>query len=220
MYETDQKKWRRGAFRAAISVLAICAIPATVDANGLGESRPWQFRTSADRANLAGVADVVEKKKGGYYDGFTTVVNQTSTTNIGTQVNCNNVANATGNIADNAQGGNAPQTSVSGDIAADGSGNTATDQSNGDTGTDAGSTNSQTNDGSVTASVSGSDLTARSGTIQNGGTDNLLNNTQDNSGSQTATISGSEACNMAGSTLSGSVQSSEDGQIVTAGPLN
>lgn len=220
MYGKNHNKIFTGAITATVSLVAICAIPATLYANGLGESRPWQFRTSADRANLAGVADVVEKKKGGYYDGFTTVVNQTNTTNIGTQVNCNNVADATGNIADNSQGGNAPVTTASGDIGADADGNTATDQSNGDTGGDADSTSRQTNDGNVTASVNGSDVTSHTGTIQSGDTDNALNNTQDNSGWQTATIRDSEACNMAGSTLTGRVQSSEDGQIVTAGPLN
>lgn len=187
-------------------------------ANGLGENRAWQFRTSADRANLAGVADVVEKKKGGYYDGFTTVVNTTNVTNIGTQVNCNNIADATGNIADNGQSGNAPVQTADGSVASDASGNSSSGNIDGEDGSSSVDT-SQTNDGSVDAGVSDSDVLSSTGDVQAGSTHNALNNDQFNSGNQNATIADSTACDMAESTFSGAVDALVEGDSLN-GPLN
>ena len=126
--------------------------------NGLLENRPWQFQTSADKANKSVVLDLIERKKGGYYDGFNTYV--TNNTNIGSQVNCNNNANATGNIADNGQAG--PNTEANGDpnISADSTGNSDTTAAQAD-GMGSGTTSqsgSQDNSGPIDASVDNSDI--------------------------------------------------------------
>lgn len=96
-------------------ILAILAVAAaglsagnlsvgTAHANAFGESPPWQFRTTGDRANLAAIRDLIERKKGGYYDGFDSTTNITNNINntenfAGDQVNCNVSASATGNAS-------------------------------------------------------------------------------------------------------------------------
>lgn len=176
-------------------------------ANGFGESRSWQFDTSADKANKAGVADLVERKKGGYYDGFTTVVNSYSTTNIGTQINCTNAANATGNIADNGQVGNAPNIDSGNSVDSSATGNDSNMNSDGDQG---GASSDQSNSGAINSDTSNNSVSG-STTTQMGGNDQVLNNSQDNSGDQTATVSDSQACSMPGSSFSGNVDSVVNG---------
>lgn len=199
-------------FRAVGVVLCAFLAPAAF-ANGYLENRPWQFQTSADRANKAVVLDLIERKKGGFYDGFTTNIH--NETNIASQINCNNNANATGNIADNGQAG--PNTSSNGTptISADGTGNsdTATAAEDLSSGGLTSQTSSQTNSGQITATVGDSDIQNSFGNVTNGGTDQALNNNQDNSGTQTAGVDSSTACNMTGSTVTGTVNAPRSGPL-------
>lgn len=43
-------------------------------ANGFGENRPWQFASPSERNARASTLDLMERKKGGYYDGFGTEI--------------------------------------------------------------------------------------------------------------------------------------------------
>ena len=184
-------------------------------ANGLGEGTSWQFRSSAERANLAVVTDMIEKKKGGYYNGFGTT--NYVTTNIGVQVNCNTVADATGNLADSNMGGSTPSQNASADITADSVGNEVTDGAQEQSGSGA---SDQDNSGSIGSEVDDSSVLSTNGSVSTGDTDNILNNDQDNSGSQLATIDGSTTCDLSNSTLEGDVITTTTGTTVTAGPLN
>ncbi|RXV58883.1 hypothetical protein C6W92_16105 [Roseovarius sp. A46] len=206
--------------------------------NGLFENRPWQFQTSADKANKAFVLDIIERKQGGFYDGFNTY----NTTNIGTQVFCNNNANATGNIADNGQAG--PNTSNNGapSISADSTANSDTTNSQSDgfgnggtlstsnSSQDTSQTNvansgeiqpgvttnqdtSQTNSGAIDSGVDNSTIDNSLGDVTNGDTNQALNNDQVNSGNQTAGIDGT-ACNFDRPNMTGS------GTSLGSGPLN
>lgn len=55
----------------AVLVTGICG-PAI--ANGFGENRPWQFATPGERNARASTLDLMERKQGGFYDGFGTEV--------------------------------------------------------------------------------------------------------------------------------------------------
>src|SRR5690606_14512636 len=68
------------------------------------EGMPWQFESPTDKANNAGVLDMMERKKGGYYNSFQTTNYITNTTNIKRQYNCAVSASATGSAADSSQG--------------------------------------------------------------------------------------------------------------------
>ncbi|VVT18124.1 conserved hypothetical protein [Roseovarius sp. EC-SD190] len=197
----------------ALAGVAACA-PILALANGYLENRPWQFQTTTDRANKAVVLDLIERKKGGFYDGFTTNIH--NETNIGSQINCNNNANATGNIADNGQAGPNTESNGTPSISAEGIGNTdsgtaADDPSSSGSTTQ---TSDQTNSGEVVATIGNSSIENSFGDVANGVTDQALNNTQDNSGSQTAGVDGSTACNMEGSSVTGTVNAP------SSGPLN
>jgi len=187
----------------------------SASANGLGEDVSWQFRTSAERANLAVVTDLIEKKKGGFYDGFNTTNH--ITTNIGAQVNCNTVADATGNLANSDLGGSAPNQNASGDIVSDSVGNEVVEGGEGQAGTAA---NDQVNSGTVGSTVTDSGVNSSNGSVSTGDTDNVLNNDQDNSGDQLASVNGSTTCDLSNSTLQGNVLTTTSGTTVSAGPLN
>ena len=64
----------RAASLCGAVVLALCGVSPAV-ANGLGESLSWQFQTSQDRVNKGAVLDLIERKKGGYYDAIKTNTN-------------------------------------------------------------------------------------------------------------------------------------------------
>lgn len=187
------------------------------DANGFGESRGWQFRTNIDRANMTAVSDLIEKKKGGYYDGFETVVYSTNNTNIGSQINCNTLADAKANIADNGQSGSVIDIRSEPSVTADSVGNTASNANDGDAGAPS---SEQDNSGNVLATVADSAVSSKTGSIKTSATYNELINEQQNSGNQTATVQGSTTCDMTGSSLNGSVDI-QTGDISTNGsPLN
>lgn len=197
-----------------VAVLAGAWMIQPSHANGWLESRSWQFETSADKANKAAVLDMIERKKGGYYDGFSTTVNTYNNTNIGTQINCNNVADATGNIATNSQMANSPQVTNTSGVTSSASGNEAQNGTSGSDTTGNGLGNNQTNSGAVSSDVSGSNSSTSSGALNIGASDQDLSNSQTNTGNQNASVNDSTACAMAGATLTGEVQSN------VTGPLN
>lgn len=197
-----------------LCVLAVLGSFQTAQANGFGESAPWQFLTASDQAANVAMTDLMERKKGGYYDGFQTIVYSTTVTNIGSQINCNNVASAVGNEAANSQSGNSISTMLDGLVSAETVGNAATTQQGSGSGT-TGTT--QTNDGTQGSSVTGSNVTLSSGPSSNGGSRNDILNSQDNSGNQTAGVNSSTACDMAGSTVTGNSTGGNSGQILNAG---
>lgn len=196
--------------------LAVMTSPAL--ANGLLENRPWQFQTTADKANKSVVLDLIERKQGGYYDGFNTYYE----TNIGTQVNCSNNASATANVADSSQAGPNTEDDSAPNISADGTANsdtTATDAlgnaaGGGTVGADSTNvTGSQSNSGAINAGVDNSSIDSGFGNVTNGNTDQDFLNNQNNTGDQTAGVDTSTACNFAGTNVSGSV-------ILPGAPLN
>jgi hypothetical protein len=199
----------KSALSVAVIGAAFAAFTGTACANGWYESRGWQFETSADKANKSAVLDMIERKKGGYYDGFSTTIQNNNTTNIGTQINCNNLAQATGNEAQNGQTANSPAVNNSADTNSSANGNAA-DNGAGQDGGKIG--NDQDNSGDISSGVDGS-TSSSSGPINGGPSDQALNNTQDNSGNQTATLNDSTACDMDGVTR-GNVN------VNVTGPLN
>lgn len=184
------------------------------------EQVPWQFETSADKANKAVITDMIQRKKNGYYDGFDTTINSTYdyTTKIGTQFNCYNAANAIGNRTQNSQVGNAPDVGNASSVDSSASGNQADNavQSdnapNGQGGSDVDS--DQDNSGTVDADVTDSGSSATSGPI-NGSSQQDMDNRQSNSGKQVASIENSTPCRINGSTLDGSAMGTDP-----TGPLN
>ncbi|SFE95382.1 hypothetical protein SAMN05216566_101298 [Aureimonas phyllosphaerae] len=186
--------------RQIILVAHLFVIIATPSmAKGYGESGPWQFRTSADRANLSVNLDLIERKRGGYFDSFNPNTNVYSTTNIDRQFNCQVSSSATGNAADNGQSArsSSPDTRNEAGISSGATGNAASN-----TGGVPGSTlnNGQQNSGSQTSGVANSAVGAGGGVIAaNGGrTWQALNNQQANGGNQQASVAGSEACSFGG----------------------
>ncbi|WP_182085559.1 hypothetical protein [Aureimonas sp. ME7] len=186
---------------ATIFVIITLAVSPTWSAwaNGYGESAPWQFRTSADRANLSVNLDLIERKRGGYYDSFNPNTNVYSTTNIDRQFNCQVSSSATGNASDNGQTArsSSPDTRNEAGISSGANGNAATNAAGLP---DSTLNNGQTNSGSQTSGVAGSYAGAGGGVIAaNGGrTWQALNNQQTNGGNQQASVSGSEACSFGG----------------------
>lgn len=198
--ERVRRRAREGLGLTTLSVAAL--VPLVAMANGLGESRSWQFDSTADKANKAVVLDMIEKKRGGYYDGFDTTVY--NTTNIGSQVNCNNIADATGNIAENVQGGSSAGISPDSALNADSTGNdnssdSGSDGASGDIDTD------QDTDGPISAEIDGSSSSSDVSDVRVGDSAQDLVNGQDNSGNQYADVENSTACQLEGSTITGNV---------------
>ncbi|MBB6578148.1 hypothetical protein HNP33_002228 [Comamonas odontotermitis] len=180
--------------------LAIGLLTAATHAHAqgwLGESVPWQFQTSADRANRALVNDLVEKKKGGYYDAF----KSTYITNIERQVNCNFQPTSAGNssAADQANNVASPVTNASSGTSASSTGSSSESRDN--LGRGGVTNNNQSNSGPITSGVQGSPSTTTTAPINsdrsNGQQDMQV--AQNNSGSQTTNVSGSSACQFSSS---------------------
>jgi hypothetical protein len=189
-------------------------------ANGFLENQPWQFDTANDKIAKASMEDLRQKKKGGYYDGFDTTVNNTYTTNIDKQINCNVTASAVGNTASNGVTSNAssPTVDLPGSIGASATGNSSNTSTTGSTranGADGSSSSSATGNGNSgsagqlsntsqgnsdspqNASVDGSSINSSvDGMNTSGGrSDVALNSNMSNEGSpQTASVDGSTAC--------------------------
>lgn len=190
--------------------VAWCAMPAM--ANGLGENGSWQFETSQDRVNKGAVVDLIERKKGGYYDSFKTTNYNTTYNYVDKQFNCSLSASASGNQGQNSTSAStsSPTVNTTGSTNANTAANQATNGTaqNGFPGVltayagpgypyNASLGNNQSNAGALNSSVSGSSTAANTGPISAGGgaTDQMLNSNQSNNGSQAATVTGSTACN-------------------------
>lgn len=200
--------WRRNlAALGACIAAALLAAPA--QANGLGDNGSWQFQTSQDKVNKGAVVDLIERKKGGYYDSFKTTIN--NNTYIDKQYNCSLSAYSQGNSGSNGMTAStsSPSTSNSGSTSSSTGANTASNgvsqfglpgvlvALNGTTNPGTGAVaNTQSNSGSLSSGVSGSSTSATTGAISadGGRTDQALNSDQNNSGAQTASVSGSTAC--------------------------
>jgi hypothetical protein len=187
--------------------VAVAVMNSPTFANGLLENRPWQFQTTSDKANKAAVLDIIERKNGGFYDGFDNVQN----TYIGSQFNCSNNAQSTGNLADNGQAGPTTSDNSAPNISADSTGNSDTTSApaagnaagTGTLGADLASvTGSQDNSGSIGSGVDGSSIGGFGG-VSNGPTNQDLLNNQDNSGDLTADVASSTACNVTTGDISG-----------------
>ena len=183
--------------------LAAALLAATTQAGAqgwLGESVPWQFQTSADRANRALVNDLVEKKKGGYYDSF----KSTYITNIDRQINCNFQPTSAGNSSstDQANSVASPQTNASSGTSANSTGSSNQSSDNLGRGGNTAS-NNQSNTGTISSGVSGSPSTTTTAPINsdhaNGHQDMQV--AQNNSGHQTTSVSGSTGCSFASGAL-------------------
>ena len=70
-----------------------------VRANGLGENVPWQFPSAGEIATRAGIADLMEKKRSGYYGPANN--NTVNNTYIDRQTNCSVSSSALGNSGSN-----------------------------------------------------------------------------------------------------------------------
>jgi hypothetical protein len=214
--ESWMSAWHRAeeVWGKRLGVLMACAVAALAvvapaQANGLGENGSWQFNTTQDKVNKGAVVDLMERKKGGYYDSFRTTIN--NNTYIDKQYNCSLSAYSQGNSGTNGMTASTSSPSVSntGSTSASTGANTATNgvsqfglpgvlvalngaglPSSGAVG------NTQSNSGSLSSGVSGSSTAATTGAISadGGRTDQALNSEQNNSGAQTASVSGSTAC--------------------------
>jgi hypothetical protein len=201
------KRFRAFATVTVAGVIAVIA-GARANANGLGENGSWQFQTTQDKVNKGAIVDLMERKKGGYYDAIKTTVN--NTTYIDRQYNCSVSAGTTGNSGSNGMVAHAssPTISNTGSTQATTSANSAT---NGvaQTGLDgvlvaslgtppSGSIgNDQANSGNLSSGVNGSNTNTSSGavTATDGRNDQVLNSAQTNSGSNlSSTVNGSTAC--------------------------
>lgn len=160
------------------------------------EGVPWQFQTSADRANKALVTDMQEKKKSGYYDAFQVNNQYQYTTSIDRQVNCNFTPSASGNASSLGQDASASSPGVTAS-----SGNTA--DATGNSNASSGSLNQggavaseQSNTGRVNAGVSASTSSTQMAPINASGGRNQQDASvsQVNSGNQSTTVSASSAC--------------------------
>jgi hypothetical protein len=213
----SKSKWRvlrrqiaRGLAGVVLPLLGLATVPSF--ANGVGENAAWQFQTSQDRVNKGAVLDLVERKKGGYYDSFKTTNYNTSNTYIDKQFNCALNASSSGNGGTNSMGASTSSPSVtnSGTTSASTDANTASNglwqaafpavlTAGNPPGQGAGGSlgNNQNNTGSLSSGVSGSSTNAATGAISAGGgySTQALNSSQNNTGAQTATVSGSTACN-------------------------
>ncbi|MFA7439009.1 hypothetical protein [Castellaniella sp.] len=188
-----------------LGLLLLLGLPAGTQAQVWAiEGLPWQFQTSADQANKAIVLDIMERKKGGYYDAFevNNYVNNYNTTNIERQFNCGVSAMASGNVADTTQSAqvSSPNTANTSGNSADAAGNSSTTTTDAGYGWQAGSgtqsSTDQSNKGDVDAGVYGSPSRASSGPINASGgySRQALNVSQSNSGKQVAYVTGSVGC--------------------------
>ncbi|MGO4917729.1 hypothetical protein [Pseudogemmobacter sp. W21_MBD1_M6] len=206
-----------GPVKLVAAVFIVMAPGNVLHANGFGENRAWQFREPSERANLAAVADLIEKKKGGYYDGFNTIVYSTTTTNIGTQVNCNTLADAKANTADNSQAGNSVDVRSLPSLTTDAAGNKSANSTAGDAGAPS---SVQDSSGSVESEVTDSSVSVQTGKVKNGATENDMVNDQFNSGNQTASIDNATTCDMNGAALNGIVDVTTGNISTNGAPLN
>jgi hypothetical protein len=169
-------KYCGSAILAAAATL-VGAVPAT--ANNYGESSAWQFRTSADRANQAAIADLIEKRRGGYYAA--PIYNMT----IARQYNCSIAPVATANSSGQSATANSPSVTGATSSATGNANDSSTNAGRGGVAVDT----RQANSGTIASGVLGSTNSVAGGTAWQ-----ALNSTQTNSGAQNASVEGSSAC--------------------------
>lgn len=200
-----------GLLMASAAVLS----PSMARANGLGENGSYQFLTSQDRVNKGAVLDLIQRKKGGFYDSFKTTNYNSNYTYVDKQVNCLVSATSSGNGGTNgiSAATSSPTVNNTGTTSADTNANAATNGlsqagfpgfpgvlvAGANTAVPYGGSlgNNQSNSGALNSAVSGSSTNAATGAIAAGSgvSDQVLNSNQSNTGSQAATVSGSTACN-------------------------
>jgi len=204
----------RSGFRPSLaSALLVGAVLLSsshlANANGFGESASWQFQTTQDKVNKGAVVDLIERKKGGYYDSFKTTINNTNNTYIDKQFNCAVTATSAGNTGENGMNAatSSPSVTNTGTTSANTNANAATNGVSmpgfpgvllASANPAAGSVgNNQSNSGALNSGVSGSSTSSTSGAIAAGGgvSDQVLNSNQSNQGYQTSSVAGSTACN-------------------------
>lgn len=201
--------------RVVTLAIVLSMVPcAAALANGWLESRPWQFDTSADKANKAAVVDLIERKKGGYYDSFKTNItnNNVNNTYIDRQVNCSVGASAVGNSGSNGMTGSASSPNVN-NTSSNNANTTGNSNSSGVNNSDPAGvvidnngtnpntvvdTNQSNNGSNLGSGVTNSASNSASGPIAaNGGTVNqALNSDQTNTGAQSASVANSTACSL------------------------
>jgi hypothetical protein len=186
-----------------------------VFANGYGESGPWQFQTPAQRGANAVTSDLIERKRGGFYDSFKSTYNTVNQTWIDKQVNCSVNASSNANAGSNTLSSStaSPVLNSSADIATRTSANEAYNGSQTDAfaamagdisalGIMSGAASQplnidsgQSNSGTLSSTVSKSSVSSGTGNVKASGySAPVLNSKQSNTGSQTAQVSGSTAC--------------------------
>lgn len=170
---------------AAMAAFLLAPSPGA-EANGLFENRSWQFQTSTDRANKAVVLDLIERKKGGFFDSFA----PPSVTNHFT--NCNLVADAAGNVStsDMYASTSSPEIAPGSNMTADSTGNDAINSQGGDGPLN----NDQSNTGNQHANVSDNTATVGDVDASGGTTNQTSNNVQNNTGNQTINLSDVTVC--------------------------
>lgn len=191
-----------GAIAAAVTVTAIMGTSVSAVANGFGENRPWQFADPNDRNARAATLDLIERKKGGFYDGF-------DTTYFNENYNCtgnapNALANQNTQVADATT--SSPDTGSTANTDASATGNQSEyytgNYPNAATGTPANNPtgqNNQANSGQVNSAANSSiDNTVGDIDASGGQSNQALNSDQANSGTITAAADGGIGCNFYG----------------------
>lgn len=171
----------------------------------------WNFRTSTDISNRSAVVDLMERKKGGYYNSFIVNNEYVTTTNIaGDQNNCSQTVSSVGNSGTNVTDAttSSPSSSADGTLGSAAIGNDY--QTGLDTALNGGevsaqgdnssmATVGQTNESSNQASsINDSAISNTAGAINASGgySDQQITSSQTNSGNQSASMSDSVACNL------------------------
>ena len=196
----------------ALTVMALSAVTmsgaTSALANGVGENPAWQFDTASDRAIKATIADIVARKKGGYYEGFNPVSNYN--TYIYRQLNCSVSSSSTGNtglttanastsspILNNSSSTSSSSNANSAANGLPGSGwNGLMLASAGEIGASGVLNNEQSSSGVLNSGVSGSQSNSTSGPVSAGGgqSSQVVNSEQNTEGVVSSTISGATAC--------------------------
>jgi hypothetical protein len=175
---------------ASVLLLATFAGWSPSRANNIGENQGWQFQTPTDQANLAGVQDMIQKKKAGGYGPtsyYSTTTSTTTNSTIGHQTNCSVSASAVGNSGSASAIASSPSTSGA-SAASFANSNTNSSQPGYNSGASSLS-GTQSNLGTLGSTVNGSTAATAQGRNYQ-----ALNSNQSNTATQNATINGSAAC--------------------------
>ncbi|HSV47790.1 MAG TPA: hypothetical protein VLJ58_18520 [Ramlibacter sp.] len=191
---------------ATLGAVLACLLAGTAQANGLGENVPWQFQTTQDKVNKGVIVDLIEKKKGGFYDSYSTTVNNNSTTYIDKQFNCSQTSGATGNADTSSLVNSSPTVSPNSALNSGATGNSGSNSlaQSGQQGVlvaglntppSGGSslTSAQSNTGFQSSDIAGSSSSTNTGPVSTSGSA-ALNSTLSNTGYQQSSIQGSTAC--------------------------